>query len=146
MSTPAKLTMRPVRGEAVLRDPAVTGQFAPEMARLADQKQTPPWCGFLCWSDDTPLGFAGFKGPPDADGMVEIGYLTFPGNEGKGVASAMAASLVHLARSAGARTVTAQTLPEDNPSTSVLRRNGFVRDGIAIDDDEGEVWRWALPL
>ena len=48
------------------------------------------------------------------------------------------------ARSAGIDTVTAHTLGEENASTAVLRKNGFVRTGDIVDPDEGTVWRWEL--
>jgi [ribosomal protein S5]-alanine N-acetyltransferase len=37
-------------------------------------------------------------------------------------------------------------LPAENASTSVLRSNGFVRDGEINDPEEGIVWRWRLDL
>jgi hypothetical protein len=54
--------------------------------------------------------------------------------------------LVSIARERGAGAVIAHTLPEVNSSTSVLVRNGFVRDGEATDPDEGTVWRWRFEL
>jgi [ribosomal protein S5]-alanine N-acetyltransferase len=138
--------MRPCSNEPELTDPAVTGQFAEQMAALAKMRQVPPWCGFVSWGDAGPMGFAGFKSAPDAVGDVEIGYLTFPMHEGKGVAKAMAAAMVHLARSSGAKALTAKTLPESNASTGVLAANGFVRDGEGADDDVGTIWRWRRVL
>lgn len=88
------------------------------------------------------MGFGGFVGEPDAAGSIEIGYLTFPAFEGQGVASAIAGEMVAIARREGLKAVVAHTLPMENSSTTVLRRNGFVRDGEAQDPDEGTVWRW----
>ena len=93
-----------------------------------------------------PMGFGGFVGPPDANGVVEIGYLTFPANEGTGVATAIAAALVAIASAHHAQLVVAHTLPFENASTQVLVRNLFQRSGEAVDKDEGPVWRWALAL
>jgi len=138
------LVLRPCASEPELSDPAVTGQFAAEMAVLAASEQVPPWCGYVGWGQAGPLGFGGFKGEPDAEGTVEIGYLTFPANEGRGIARAVAAGLVGIARENKAGAVIAHTLPEENASTAVLRRNGFVRDGEAQDPDEGTVWRWRI--
>jgi RimJ/RimL family protein N-acetyltransferase len=129
-----------------LLDPAVTGQFAGQMATLAKQAQVPPWCGYIGWEGSVPVGFGGFAGEPDGAGMIEIGYLTFPAHEGRGVASAVAAAMIAIACEQGLNAVIAHTLPEENPSTGVLRRNGFVRDGEAVDPDEGPVWRWRLEL
>lgn len=138
--------LRPCAGEPQLTDPAVTGKFAPEMAAIAGEIHTAPWCGYVGWRDGTPLGFGGFKAAPDADRTVEIGYLTFPQHGGAGVATAIAGALIAIARAEGINAVQAHTLCEENASTGVLRRNGFVRDGESIDPDEGVVWRWVLNL
>lgn len=141
-----KLDLRPCAGEPELSDPAVTGQFAKQMAALAAIEQVAPWCGYIGWQDNVPLGFGGFTGQPDASGTIEIGYLTFPAHEGRGVATAVAAALIGIARAERLGAVIAHTLPEENASTAVLRRNGFGRDGEATDPDEGTVWRWRLVL
>jgi [ribosomal protein S5]-alanine N-acetyltransferase len=141
-----KLDLRPCAAEAELDDPAVTGQFAEQMAALAAETQVPPWCGYIGWDGADPLGFGGFVGQPDEDGVIEIGYLTFPAHEGRGVASAVAAGLVAIARDEGLSAVIAHTLPEENASTVILRRNRFVRSGEAQDPDEGTVWRWRIDL
>jgi [ribosomal protein S5]-alanine N-acetyltransferase len=140
LTAPIILTV--ISGEAELFDPAVTGQFAQEMAHLATQHQTPPFCGYIGRRDGVPVGFGGFKSGLSDDGIVEIGYLTFPQHEGTGVAKAVAANMLDIARENGARAVLAHTLCEENASTGVLRANGFVRDGEGLDDDEGVVWRW----
>ncbi len=140
------IALRPCAAEPELTDPAVTGQFAEQMAALAAQEQVPPWCGYIGWDGDVPLGFGGFVAPPGEDRVVEIGYLTFPAHEGRGVASAVAAAMIEIARAQGIAAVMAHTLPEENASTGVLRRNGFGRAGEAVDPDEGTVWRWRLDL
>ncbi|MEQ1687905.1 MAG: GNAT family N-acetyltransferase [Sphingopyxis sp.] len=136
------IILTPCAGEAELLDPAVTGQFAEPMAAMANAEQVVPWCGYVARRGGVAMGFGGFKGTPDDDGWVEIGYLTFPGHEGAGVATRVAAALVGIAKHAGVGQVCAHTLPEENASTTVLRRNGFVRAGEAVDPDEGVVWRW----
>jgi [ribosomal protein S5]-alanine N-acetyltransferase len=140
------IELRPVAGEAELSDPAVTGAFAQQMATLAATPQVPPWCGYIGWRDGVPLGFGGFTAPLDGAGVTEVGYLTFPAHEGTGVASAVCAGLVAIARNNGASALIAHTLPSQGPSTRVLAKCGFARDGVAIDPDEGEVWRWRLVL
>jgi len=139
-----EIELRPVAGEKELSDPAVTGRFASEMAKLAAQVQIPPWCGYIAWRGDAPVGFAGFVGEPSAGGAVEIGYLTFPQQEGTGVATAGAAGLVAIARAQGLSKVIAHTLCQPNASTRVLEKCSFIRDGFGDDPDEGQVWRWAL--
>lgn len=142
MTEPIALAV--LSGEAELFDPEITGQFAEAMAHLAAQPQTPPWCGYIGRKCGVPVGFGGFTGALNADGAVEIGYLTFPRHEGTGVAKAIAANMVVIARKNGAKAVIAHTLCKENASTGVLRANGFVRDGEGYDKDEGVVWRWRI--
>lgn len=141
-----QLDLRPCNGERELSDPAVTGIFVEQMALLAATVQVEPWCGYIGWLGAQPLGFGGFVSPPDAAGNVEIGYLTFPAHEGGGVATAIAAGLVAIARANGAHRVLAHTLPRENASTRVLEQNLFQRCGDAIDSGEGPIWRWELLL
>ncbi|HET8713679.1 MAG TPA: GNAT family N-acetyltransferase [Gemmatimonadales bacterium] len=89
------------------------------------------------------IGTAGFKGPPDADGMVEIAYGVVPSVEGRGYATEAAGALVRFAAAEPrVRTIRAHTLPELNASTRVLRKCGFVHTGEVVDPDDGPVWRW----
>jgi RimJ/RimL family protein N-acetyltransferase len=89
------------------------------------------------------VGSAGFKGPPDDDGVVEIAYGIAPSRQGRGYATEAARALV---RFAGAdprvRIVRAHTLPEPNASTKVLTKCGFVHIGGVVDPEDGPVWRW----
>ena len=107
-----------------------------------------PWLGYAAFStaDERLVGSCSFVGPPSG-GEVEIAYYTFAGFEGRGFGSAMAAALVRIAAARDeVATVAAKTLPEDNSSTSILRKLGFERDGTVIDREAGEVWRWRLDL
>ena len=140
------IELRCFGGETELLNPAMTGDFAAEMATLAKQPQVEPWCSYVAWEGRKPLGFGGFKGSPGADGSVEIGYLVFPTAIGRGVATAIATSLLDIARTEGASSVLAHTLPEENASTGVLQKAGFERDGWGEDEDVGAVWRWRAAL
>lgn len=89
------------------------------------------------------VGSAGFKGPPDADGVVEIAYGVAPSREGRGYATEAAGALVRFATAdERVQLVRAHTLPEENASTRVLRKCGFVHIGEVIDPEDGLVWRW----
>jgi RimJ/RimL family protein N-acetyltransferase len=104
----------------------------------------PPWTGYCAVRDGIPVGTCAFKSAPREDG-VEIAYFTLPAFEGRGIATAMARALVDIARAAQPDiVVTAQTLPEENASTVILRKLGFARAGTAQDPDAGEVWEWHL--
>lgn len=107
-----------------------------------------PWFGYLVRRNDDRaiVGTCSFKGPPH-EGIVEIAYCTFPGYEGQGCARSMAAALVQLARRSGTVDyIIAHTLPQENASTTILRRNGFEHLGTVADPDDGDVWRWLLTV
>jgi RimJ/RimL family protein N-acetyltransferase len=89
------------------------------------------------------IGSAGFKGAPDASGMVELGYGIVPAYEGRGYATEVATMLVAWAFASGeVRVVRAHTLPETNASTRVLGKCGFGFEGEVEDPEDGRVWRW----
>ncbi len=104
----------------------------------------PPWTGYLAFEDDTCVGACGFKSPPQ-NNRVEIAYFTFPEYESRGVATRMAAELIRLALDKmPAVTVAAQTLPEENASTSVLKKLRFRRVDSVEHPEDGLVWEWHL--
>jgi RimJ/RimL family protein N-acetyltransferase len=115
------------------------------VAMLQRTGATTPWTGYLAVdrTHQIVIGTCAFTAPPDAEGVVEIAYFTFPSFEGRGYASAMAAGLVEIAEGTrGIRKVRAHTLPEGNASTRILEKLDFERLGEAIDPDAGQVWRW----
>jgi len=101
-----------------------------------------PWICYLALAGGTPVGTCGFKSPP-RDGRVEIAYFTFPGAEGRGVATAMAAALVAIAKPFPV-VVAAQTLPERNASHRVLEKLGFEHVETVLHPEDGLVWEWRL--
>jgi RimJ/RimL family protein N-acetyltransferase len=101
-----------------------------------------PWICYIAFLDDVAVGTCGFKSAP-SQGRVELAYYTFPGNEGRGVATAMAAELVAMAnRTDPAVTVAAQTLPERNASHRVLEKQGFSCVGPVEHPEDGLVLEW----
>jgi len=104
----------------------------------------PPWIGYLAIEDDICVGTCGFKSPPQ-NNRVEIAYFTFPEYESRGVATRMAAELIRLALDKmPAVTVAAQTLPEENASTSVLKKLRFRKVNIVEHPEDGLIWEWHL--
>ena len=102
----------------------------------------PPWIGYLAVEAGEVRGSCGFAGPPE-NGEVEIAYFTFPEFERKGVATRMARELIRLTQpSAGDVRYIAHTLPEENPSTALLRRLGFECLGEIQHPEDGRVWKW----
>jgi [ribosomal protein S5]-alanine N-acetyltransferase len=122
-------------------------QVSPQwLAALRDASVSDPWHhGFFLIerARGEVIGTAGFKGPPDAEGVVEIAYGVAPSCEGRGYATEAAGALVRFAAADDrVRLIRAHTLPALNASTRVLRKCGFVHIGEVVDSDDGPVWRW----
>jgi len=95
--------------------------------------------------EQTLVGSCGYKGPPDAKGVVEIGYETALPFRHRGMASKMAYLLTHHAWSdERVSCIQAHTLAKENPSTSILKRLGFRQDSILIGSSDSDIWRWTL--
>jgi RimJ/RimL family protein N-acetyltransferase len=118
------------------------------LARLAVTTTVDPWVlGFsvVIAASDEVIGSCGFKGPPDADGMVEIAYGMAPAHQNKGYATEVAASLVQFARAdAQVRTIRAHTFENANASARVLMKCGFQYVGPVIEPEDGPVFRWEI--
>lgn len=132
-----------------LRGFYVSGEVSPDWLgalRAAAGEPADPWRhGFFIveTSAGIVIGSAGFKGPPDAAGMVEIAYGVVPAREGQGFATEAAGALMRFAAAdRRVRLLRAHTLPQANASTHVLRKCGFVHVGEVVDPDDGLVWRW----
>jgi RimJ/RimL family protein N-acetyltransferase len=89
------------------------------------------------------IGLAGFKGPPDSGGAVELGYGIAPAYRNRGYATEVVAGLVTLAfRRRGVAAVRAHTLAVPGPSPRVLEKCGFRQIAEAVDPEDGPVWLW----
>lgn len=141
-------TIEEARAEIEAMSPADRAHVSVDwLARLDALTSPDPWTlGFSLVHRDsakTVVGSAGFKGPPTADGVVEISYGVNSDHQGKGYATEAAQALTTYAFSSGkVRLVRAHTRPEPNASTRVLAKCGFRRVGAVIDPEDGLVWRW----
>jgi RimJ/RimL family protein N-acetyltransferase len=150
----SRLTLHPqgpeeMRAQIAAMTPEARAHVSPAwLAKLEAATQPDPWTfGFKVVSRTSglPIGSAGFKGPPDAEGVVEIAYGVAPEHEGKGFATEAAQALVTYASSSGlVRVVRAHTVAKDNASARVLTKCGFTSRGEATDPEDGVVWRWEM--
>jgi RimJ/RimL family protein N-acetyltransferase len=137
-------------GEIALGDATGHAVLAEVVGATVDLYQrrgyAPPWTGYVAIEQGAVVGSCGFAAPA-TNGEAEIAYFTFPGNEGKGIATRMAAALMALsheaARAQGVRFI-AHTLPAEGASTTILRRLGFELLGAIQHPEDGEVWKWRL--
>ena len=88
------------------------------------------------------VGSGGFKGGPDADGVVEVGYGVAPEFRRRGLASEGLAGLCASALGdERVRRIIADTRYDNAASRAVLEKNGFVAAG---DGAEPETMRYHL--
>lgn len=90
----------------------------------------------LVVSDDRVLGHVRFVRPP-VDGYVEAGYLTFPSEQGRGVATMALRLLLRRAADAGVGVVIARVSPHNGASRAVARKAGFVDVGLEDHPRQG---------
>ncbi len=100
------------------------------------------WGSFFIVHHHQLAGNCGFKGKPDAQDCVEIGYEIHPDFQGRGFATEAAQALVKLAFAAGVSKVKAHTYEATNASAKVLQKAGFELAGPVHDPDEGLLWAW----
>jgi RimJ/RimL family protein N-acetyltransferase len=86
-------------------------------------------------TERTVIGTVGFKGPPDEDGVVEVGYGLLRQFQKQGYATEAVAGMVAWAFGHPAvRSVRAQTLPKHEASIGVMQRNGLSFLCESVDD------------
>ena len=101
-------------------------------AYAGELSRDPSLLGWGIWlavvgSGGALVGSAGFKGRPDRDGCVEIGYGIEPGFRRRGYASEAVGALTRWAWRQGARRIVAECRPNNQASIRVLERNGMRR-------------------
>lgn len=128
-------------------DPATRAEISPDwIARVEASVAPDPWThGFVMVrrASGACVGSCAFKGPPDEDGAVEIGYGVDTEHRGKGFATEAALAMTHFALGRDdVRVVRAHTLPDGFASIRVLEKCGFEMIGEVTDPDDGLVVRW----
>jgi RimJ/RimL family protein N-acetyltransferase len=127
--------------------PADRAEVSPDwIARVRATAAGDPWA--LSYSvveraSGAVVGSCAFKGPPDADGVVEVAYGIDPVHRGRGFATEAAGALAGFAFASGrVRRVRAHTKSDGAASARVLAKCGFRRVGEVVDPDDGLVSRW----
>lgn len=82
------------------------------------------------------VGVAGYKGPPDDLGHIEIGYSILGEFRGRGIATEATLALAgHAFARADVDCVVAHTFPAFNASRNVLEKSGFRHTGPGAESD-----------
>ncbi|MFJ3720618.1 GNAT family N-acetyltransferase [Streptomyces sp. NPDC090057] len=108
--------------------------------QLAKDPSAAPWITRAAVSepDGVVVGDAGFHGPPDEAGMVEVGYTVVPGYRRQGYARAMLrALLVRAAAEPGVSTVRARIGSDNTASLATIAGFGFTRVGEQGNERDG---------
>ena len=91
------------------------------------------------------VGCCGYKGSPDENGIVEIGYEVAPDLRNRGFATEIANALIqHAFYDEKVESIIAHTLAETNASTRVLEKCGMIKVSELSDKLEGQIWRWKI--
>lgn len=141
-------TLSAIRAIIARMDAAQRTEVSPDWLARLDSGTADAWTlGFsvVHLNTDATVGSCGFKGPPSADGMVEIAYGIAPEYQGNGYATEAAGGMVAWAFSSGqVRVIRAHTMSNENASARVLVKCGFRSVGQIIDPEDGWVWRWEM--
>jgi len=111
--------------------------------RLDQIEQNPASAGWIARAavtdpGDVVVGHAGFHGPPDEGGMVEVAYSVDPAHRRQGHATAMLRALLERAQAEPkVRVVRATIRPDNLASLATLRPFGFHEVGEQWDDIDG---------
>jgi RimJ/RimL family protein N-acetyltransferase len=98
------------------------------------------WVTGVIWDERrlVAVGRAGYHGPPDLSGMVEIGYAVDPAYRRRGYArAALEALLQRAAREPRVRTVRVTISPDNIASYGLAAQYGFTETGQQWDDEDG---------
>jgi RimJ/RimL family protein N-acetyltransferase len=119
-----------------------------EMLRTsADTVEPTPWNDFfyIHKQDNTIIGDGGFKGPPDNNGKIEIGYGIIPAYRNSGLATEAAGALIDYAFSSReVAAVCADTSVTGLASMRVLEKAGMRKYGTRHDAEDGDCYCWQI--
>ncbi len=108
--------------------------------QIVEDPSSAAWITGVVWDPDRRLvvGRAGYHGPPDGDGMVEVGYSIDPQYRRQGYARAALRALIERARhEPGVRIFRATVSPDNAPSRDLVLSEGLVEVGEQWDDEDG---------
>jgi RimJ/RimL family protein N-acetyltransferase len=134
----------PLASPVPLTDHLAGPEHRPLWRRRSRQVAADPaaadWVTGLIWAPEirTAVGRAGFHGPPDAAGTVEVGYAIDPAYRRQGYArAALGALLERAAGEPAVTTVRASVRPDNVGSRTLVEAFGFVPVGQQWDDEDG---------
>jgi RimJ/RimL family protein N-acetyltransferase len=133
---------------AYLAGPQCRGLWQMRSEQYDQDPASAAWVTGIVWDERQSLavGAAGFHGPPDNSGMVEIGYRIDPAHRRRGYArAALETLLARAAREPDVHHVRVSIGPDNLPSSSLALQYGFRQIGEQWDDEDGLELVYELP-
>ena len=130
----------PVPLTPYLAGPECRSVWTRRARQVVEEPASAAWITGVVWDPERHLavGRAGFHGPPDDAGMVEVGYSIDPQHRRRGYARAALRALVDRAtREPGVTTARASVSLDNVASRDLVLSEGFVAVGEQMDDEDG---------
>lgn len=121
-------------------EPNWRGTWQRRAAQVVSDPTSQPWITGVVWDIDNQVavGRAGFHGPPDSRGMVEVGYAIDPDFRRRGYArAALEYMLTRAAEDPQVSVVRATISPDNDASRSLIAAYDFAIVGDQWDDEDG---------
>lgn len=98
---------------------------------LDESPSSQPWGLYylVLQASSTVVGVCGFKGPPNSEGHVEVGYSVVEEFRCRGLATEAVKVLIRVAFDKGVSGVAAETFPSLMPSLRVMEKCGMTSAG-----------------
>jgi RimJ/RimL family protein N-acetyltransferase len=120
--------------------PETTWLWRLRAEQIVDDPRSAHWIARAAVSELTgvAVGHAGFHGPPDENGVVEIGYAVDPLHRRRGYARGMVRALLAWAeREPDVAAVRASISPTNAASLATIAGFGFTETGEQWDEQDG---------
>ncbi len=116
------------------------GLWRLRLHQIATDRASVPWLvrAVIARREQLVVGHAGFHGPPDDEGMVEIGYTILLEFQRRGYGRAATKELIlFVAAMPEVRVVRASISPDNVASRALVRGLGFRHVGEQWDEEDG---------
>lgn len=133
-------TASPVPLSAYFAGPEWKSVWQRRSKQVEEDPASAAWVTGVIWDErhQVAVGRAGYHGPPDRSGMVEIGYAVDPAYRRRGYArAALEALLQRAACEPRVRTVRVTISPGNVASCRLASQYGFTEVGEQWDDEDG---------
>ena len=139
----------PVPLSPYLAGPECRRVWAIRAVQVIEDPPAAAWVTGIVWDPERQLavGRAGYHGPPDSEGMVEVGYSIDPQYRRQGYArAALRVLLARAEAEPGVRTFRATISPDNVASRDLVLAHGLVEVGEQWDDEDGLEIVYELPV